>query len=135
MLRNTLPRWTVGLPAAKVSFTLTANQTNDGHVRIRDWEEYKRLVNEKKPRSITFILEQNGLSPNRELSTLRIIMLHDKRYFMFFDFPKDGVLRETGIPLHKGKKGILNLDEDEVKAFLKKQFEKEKVEVFSFWTT
>jgi hypothetical protein len=114
---------------------LTANPTNEGHVRIRDWEEYKRLVSEKKPHSITFILEQNGLSPNRELSTLRIIMLHDKRYYMFFDFPKDGALRETGIPLHKDKKGILNLDEDEVRAFLKKQFEKDNVEVFSFWTT
>jgi len=114
--------------------TLATNQ-NDNHVRIRDWEEFKKLVSEKKPRSITFILEQNGLSPNRELSTLRIIMLHDRRYFMFFDFPKDGVLRETGIPLHKDKKGIFNLDEDEVKAFLKKQFEKDNVEVFSFWTT
>ena len=125
----------MGLPVAKVSFTLTANQTNDCHVRIRDWEEYKRLVSEKKPRSITFILEQNGLSPNRELSTLRIIMLHDKRYYMFFDFPKDGALKQTGIPLHKDKKGILNLEEDEVKAILKKQFEKDNVEVFSFWTT
>jgi hypothetical protein len=54
---------------------------------------------------------------------------------MFFDFPKDGALRETGIPLHKDKKGILNLDEDEVKAILKKQFKKDGVEVFSFWTT
>ena len=43
---------------------------------------------------------------------------------MFFDFPKDGVLRETGIPLHKDKKGILNLDEDEVKAILKKNLKK-----------
>jgi hypothetical protein len=108
---------------------------NDGHVRIRDWEEFKRLVSEKNPQSITFILEQNALSPNRELSTLRIIMLHDRRYFMFFDFPKEGVLRETCIPLHKDKKGILNLDEDEVKAILKKQFENDGVEVFSFWTT
>lgn len=123
------------LPAAKVSFTLVGNQIKDGHVRIRDWEEYKRLVSEKKPRSITFILEQNGLSPNRALSTLRIIMLHDRRYFMFFDFPKDCALKETGITLHKDKKGILNLDEDEVKTFLKKQFEKDNLEVFSFWTT
>jgi hypothetical protein len=125
----------VELPAAKVSFTLTPNPANDGHIRIRNWEEYKRLVSEKKPRSITFILEQNGLSPKRELSTLRIIMLHDKRYYMFFDFPKAEALKETGIPLHKDKKGILNLDEDEVKIFLKKQFEKDNVEVFSFWTT
>ena len=94
---------------------MTANST-EGHIRIRDWKEYKRLVREKMPQSITFILEQNGLSPNRELSTLRIIMLHDKRYYMFFDFPKGEVLKQTGIQLHRDKKGILNLDEDEVKA-------------------
>ena len=135
MLRNTLLRWTKGLLAAKVSFALTANQTKDGHVRIRDWEEYKRLVREKKPRSLTFILEQDGLSSNRELSTLRVIMLHDRRYYIFLDFPKGEALRETGIPLHKDKKGILNLDEDEVKTILQKQFEKEKLDIFSFWTT
>ena len=112
---------------------MAANQSED-HVRTRDWEEYKRLVREKKPQSITFVLEQNGLSPNRELSTLRIIMLHDKRYYMFFDFPKSEALKQTGIPLHKDKKGILNLDEDEVKAFLKKEFGEDKIDVFSFWT-
>ena len=105
---------------------------SEGHVRIRNWDEFKRLVTEKKPGSIVFILEQNGFSPNKELSTLKIIMLHDKRYFMFYDFPKGDVLRETGIPLHKDKNGIPNLDEDEVKAFLKKQFE--NLEVYSFWT-
>lgn len=129
-----LARWDAALPAVKVS-QLVMSQTNDGHIRIRNWEEYKRLVSEKKPQSITFILEQNALSPNKELSSLRIIMLHDRRYYMFFDFPKDGALKETGIPLHADKKGILNLDEDEVKAILKKQFEKDNVQVFSFWTT
>ena len=108
---------------------------NEGHVRIRSWEEFKRLVSEKKPISIVFILEQNGFSPNRELTTLRIIMLHDKRYYIFLDFPNGEALRETGIPLHKDTNGILNLDEDEVKVILKKQFEKEKLEVYSFWTT
>ena len=107
---------------------------DEGYVRVRSWEEFKRLVSEKKPGSIVFILEQNGFSPNKELSTLKIIMLHDRRYYIFFDFPKGEALRETGIPLHRDKKGIPNLDEDEVKAFLKKQFEKENLEVFSFWT-
>jgi hypothetical protein len=106
---------------------------SEGHVRVRSWEEFKRLVNEKKPNSIVFILEQNGFSPNKELTTLRLIMLHDKRYYIFLDFPKGATLRETGIPLHKDKNGILNLDEDEVKAFLKKQFEK-NLEIYSFWT-
>jgi hypothetical protein len=105
---------------------------SEGHVRIRSWEEFIRLVGEKKPGSIVFILEQNGFSPNKELTTLKLIMLHDKRYYMFYDFPKGNALRETGIPFHKDKKGIPNLDEDEVKAFLKKQFP--TLEIYSFWT-
>ena len=54
---------------------------------------------------------------------------------MFFDLPKVVRLNETCIPLRKGKNGTLNLDDDEVTVFLKKQFEKDNVEVFSFWTT
>ena len=108
---------------------------NDGNVRVRSWEEFKRLVSEKKPSSIVYVLEQNGFSPHKELSTLRVLMLHDKRYYIFLDFPKGEKLRETGISLHKDKNGILNLYEDEVKEILKKQFEKEKLNVFSFWTT
>jgi hypothetical protein len=107
---------------------------NDGHVRVTSWEEFKRLVSEKKPSSIVFILEQNGFSPNKELTTLRLIMLYDRRYYIFLDFPKGEALRETKIPLHKDKNGIPNLDEDEVKAFLNKQFENENLEVYSFWT-
>jgi len=92
------------------------------------------LVSEKKPKSLVFLLEQNGFSPNKELTTLKIIMLHEMRYYIFLDFPKGEALGETGIPLHKDRKGIHTLDEDEVKAILKKQFEKEKVDIFSFWT-
>jgi hypothetical protein len=55
----------------------------------------------------------------------------DRRYYIFLDFPKGEVLGETNIP-PEDKKGILNLDEDMVKAILKKEFEKAKVEVFSF---
>ncbi|MCW4045871.1 MAG: hypothetical protein NWE94_10195 [Candidatus Bathyarchaeota archaeon] len=105
---------------------------DEGYVKIRDWEKYKLLVSEKNPGSIVFILEQNGFSPNKELTTLKIIMLHDHRYFIFFDFPKGEALKETKIPLHRDKRGIPNLDEYEVKAFLKKTFP--NLEVYSFWT-
>jgi hypothetical protein len=106
----------------------------EGHVRIRSWEEFKNLVRQKKPQSIVFILEQNGFSPNKELTTLRLIMLHDQRYYIFLDFPKGEALRETEIPIHRDKNGIPNLNEDEVKVFLKEQLKKEKIDVFSFWT-
>ncbi len=108
---------------------------NDGNVRIRSWVEFKQLVSEKKPQSLVFILEQNGFSPNKELSALRVMMFHDKRYYIFFDFAKGEILRETKIPLHTDKNGILNLDEEEVKSILKKQFEKEGIQIYSFWTT
>lgn len=108
---------------------------SNGHIRVRSWEEFKRLVREKKPHSIVYILEQNAFSPNKELTTLRIILMDDKRYYIFLDFPKGQFLKETGIPLRKGKNGLWNLDEDEVKAILKKEFEKENLEIFSFWTT
>ena len=78
---------------------------SEGNVRLRSWEEFKRLVSEKKPGSIVFILEQNGFSPNKELSTLKIIMLHDKRYYMFYDFAKGDALRETGIPSSQRQEG------------------------------
>jgi len=58
-----------------------------------------------------------------------------QRYYIFLDFPKGQFLKETGIPLHKGKNGLWNLDEDEIKIILKKEFEKENLEIFSFWTT
>ena len=108
---------------------------SDGNVRIRDWEEFKRLVREKKPKSLVFILEQNALSPNKELTTLRVILMHEARYSIFLDFPKGEFLKETKIPLRKDKNGLWNLDEDEVKKILKREFEKDNVEVFSFWTT
>ena len=104
-------------------------------MRVKAWVEFKRFVAEKKPKSIVYVLEQNGFSPTKELSTLRVIMLHERRYYIFLDFPKGEKLRETGIPLHKDKKGILNLDEDEVKVILQKEFEGEKLDIFSFWTT
>jgi hypothetical protein len=108
---------------------------SEGHIRVRSREEFKRLVKEKKPKSIVYILEQNALSPNKELTTLRIILMHDKRYYIFLDFPKGQFLRETGIPLRKSKNGLWNLDEDEGKDILKKQFQEENIEVYSFWTT
>jgi hypothetical protein len=107
---------------------------NEGHVRIRSWDKFKQLVREKKPPSIVFILEQNGFSPNKELTILKLILLHDKRYYIFLDFPKGEKLKETRIPLRKDKKGILHLDEDEVKIILEEQFQKENIKAYSFWT-
>ena len=106
-----------------------------GQIRIRTWKEFKQLVMEKKPGSIVFILEQNGFAQDKEITILRLIMLHDRRYYIFIDAPKGEALRETGIPLRKDKRGTRFLDEDEVKRYLQTQFEEENLEIYSFWTT
>ena len=106
-----------------------------GQVRVRNWQEFKQLVSEKKPGSLVFILEQNGFSAEKEITILRVIMLYKQRYYIFIDAPKGDQLRETGIPLRKDKNGIRYLDDEEVKAYLSKQFERENLEIYSFWTT
>jgi hypothetical protein len=54
-----------------------------GQVRINSWEKFNRLVTEKKLSSLVFILEQNGFSPNKELTTLRVISLGMQVYIWF----------------------------------------------------
>ena len=76
---------------------------SEGHIRVRRWEEFKRLVREKKPKSIVYILEQNALSPNKELTTLRIILMHDKRYYIFRISQKVSVLEKRGFLCEKAK--------------------------------
>ncbi|MCW4011270.1 MAG: hypothetical protein NWF05_11755 [Candidatus Bathyarchaeota archaeon] len=106
-----------------------------GPIRVRTWREFKQLVAEKKPGSIVFILEQNGFSADKEVTVLRVIMLHQQRYYIFIDSPRGEVLRETGIPLRKDKNGVRYLDEQEVKMHLQSQFQGEKLDIYSFWTT
>ena len=58
---------------------MSKNQTNrqvlmDKVVRINSWQEFKRLAINLKPESVVYNIEQNGLSPERELTCLRLIM-------------------------------------------------------------
>ena len=106
-----------------------------GQIRIRTWQEFKQQVYEKKPGSIVFVLEQNGFTADKEITILRVIMLHQQRYYIFIDAPKGDKLRETAIPVHKDKNGTRYLDDQEVKNYLQTQFAGEKLNVYSFWTT
>ena len=110
-------------------------EENTGQIRVRTWQQFKQLVAEKKPGSIVYILEQNGFTADKEVTILRVIMLHQQRYYIFIDTPKGDALRETAIPLCKDKNGTRFLDDQEVKNYIKAQFEGEKLEVYSFWTT
>jgi len=76
----------------------------DKVIRVRSWQDFKRLAIRLKPESVVYNIEQNGLSPQRDLTCLRLIMPTQEAYYIFLDFPREDMLRETGIPIRKDKK-------------------------------
>lgn len=106
----------------------------DRVLRVKSWQEFKHLAINLKPKSVVYNIEQNGLSPGRELTCLRLIMPTQEAYYIFLDFPREDKLRETGIPIRKDKKENRYIDEKEVIDFLKTQLEREDLTVCSYWT-
>ena len=102
-------------------------------VRVSKWEEFKRLVNELKPDSIVYNIEQTGISKSREFTSLRLI-IPSKNYYVYVDFPKGDALRETGIPIHVDASGTRCIEDDDIRDFLKRAFG-EKLPVYSYWIT
>jgi hypothetical protein len=105
---------------------------SDRLVRVSKWEEFKRLVNELKPDSIVYNIEQTGISKSREFTSLRLI-IPSKNYYVYVDFPKGDALRETGIPIRTDISGTRCIEDDDIRAFLKKQFG--ELPVYSYWIT
>jgi hypothetical protein len=102
--------------------------------RVRSWKEFKRLATELKPKSLVYIIEQNGLTQTKETTILRLILPAQNAYYVYLDFPKENALRETGVPIRVDKTGQRHLEDDDVKRFIKKEFG-ENTPVFSYWTT
>jgi hypothetical protein len=90
------------------------------------------LVLELKPDSIVYNIEQTGISKDREFTSLRII-IPSKNYYVYVDFPKGAVLRETGIPIQRDKTGTRCIEDQDIRAFLKEQFG--SLPVYSYWIT
>jgi hypothetical protein len=101
-------------------------------VRVRTWEEFKRLAVELKPSSVVYSIDQNAMSKTKELTCLRLILPAPNAYYVYVDFPKGNALRDTGIRLHEGKEGRFIEDQDVID-FLKKELG-EGLAVFSYWT-
>lgn len=106
---------------------------SDRLVRVNKWEEFKRLVNELKPDSIVYNIEQTGISKSREFTSLRLI-IPSENYYVYVDFPKGNALRETGIPTRQDASGIRCIEDEDIRDFLKKEFG-EKLPVYSYWIT
>ncbi len=106
---------------------------SDRLVRVSKWIEFKRLVNELKPDSIVYNIEQTGISKTREFTSLRLIIPSSK-YYVYVDFPKGEMLRETAIPIREDPSGTRCIEDDDIRAFLKIELG-DKLTVYSYWIT
>ena len=102
------------------------------NVRVKTWEEFKRLAIEKKPKSIVYINAQ-GI-PARNLTGLKLLLPTEGTQYIFIDYAEGDKLRKTGIPIRTDKKGNHFIEDDDVKSFLKTQLQNKDLQIFSYWT-
>jgi hypothetical protein len=103
-------------------------------VRVRTWEEFKRLAVELEPAAVVYSIDQNAMSKTKEPTCLRLILPAQNAYYVYVDFPKGNALRETAIPIRENKNGRFLEDQDVIR-FLKNALGREELSVFSYWTT
>lgn len=108
---------------------------SEKYIRVKTWEEFKRLAIESKPDAVVYSIDQNGMSKTKELTCLRLILPASSGYYVYLDFPKDNALRETGIPIREDRLGNRYLQDENVKQFIKNALGRENLQVYSFWTT
>jgi len=100
--------------------------------RVRSWEEFKSLVIENKPASIVYIIAQS--IPSCNFTSLKLLLSIGDTQYIFIDTARDDKLRRTRIPIRTDKRGARFLEDDEIKKFLKTQFKREDLQIFSYWT-
>ncbi len=118
---------------ANTNLPCRSSALTERQFRVKTFTEFKSLVTKLKPNSLVYIIEQNGLTPAREMTVLRLLLPAKSAYYIYLDFPKGKALRETAIPISESRGGR-HLEDDDIKDFLKKEFG-EKMPIFSYWTT
>jgi hypothetical protein len=101
-------------------------------VRVKSWEEFKRIAVEKNAKTVTYIIAQS--IPAGNYTGLKLIMPVEDTQYIFTDTAKDDKMRRTGIPIHADKNGNKFLTDDTIKSFLRNNLEISNLQIFSYWT-
>lgn len=113
--------------------TANRNSGNPGKVvRLRTWEQFKDLAVNSRTEQVVYNIEQ-GIKP-LHLTSLRLILPLEGVQYIFLDFAKGNILKQTGIPLHIDKGGIRYIREQDVVIFLKRELKNQDLKTSSFWT-
>lgn len=101
-------------------------------IRVRTWEEFKKLALEKQPKNIVYVIARS--IPAKNLTSLKLIMPIESAQYIFVDSAKGDTLRRTGIAIHCNEEGTRFLKEQDVEKFLEKHLGRGNLQVLSYWT-
>lgn len=99
-------------------------------IHVSNWEEFKRLVNQLRPSSISYAIQRSPLS--KPPVALRIIFAAQEAQYVFLDFARGNALQKTGIPVRVNQASDAYIGEDEIKIFIRTQLERTDLQIHSF---
>jgi hypothetical protein len=105
---------------------------NNKIVRVKTWEEFKKLISKHNPKNITYNIEKGV--PAKHLTGLRLILSIESIQYVFIDTNKKIKLRKTGIPIHKDNSENLYIRDADVIEFVRTSTKKKNLELYSYWT-
>lgn len=104
----------------------------DRVIRVKSWEEFKRLIIRYKPEGIAYNIEMGV--PARHLTGLRLILPVEGTQYVFIDNAVRDRLRKTGIPLHRDDLGNLYIKDEDVKSFVRSETNIKNLKLYSYWS-
>ncbi|HIE14911.1 TPA: hypothetical protein EYP70_06525 [Candidatus Bathyarchaeota archaeon] len=101
-------------------------------IKVKSWDEFKRLIIKHKPASIAYNIEQ-GI-PAKNLTSVRFILPTRYAQFVFIDTAIHNQLRKMKIPLSKDKSGNIYIKDEDLIKFIRSQVKIKNLRLHPYWS-
>ena len=100
-------------------------------LRVKTWEEFKKLAYEKNANSVTYIIAASV--PAKNHTGLKLMLPLQQTQYIFTDTAQGDKMRRTKIPVRTNTKGNKFLTDEDIKRFIRKELP-QHLKIFSYWT-
>ncbi|MEM2910840.1 MAG: hypothetical protein QXO01_07245 [Nitrososphaerota archaeon] len=94
-------------------------------VRVKTWDEFKKLAISLRPKSIVYNLHRAPL--HKPPICLRFTFGSEQNQYVFLDFAVGGTLRQTKIPVVNPGKGEEYVRDEDIKQFIINELERNDI--------
>ena len=101
-------------------------------VKVKRWEDFKKLIVELNPQSIAYNIEQGV--PARHLTGLRLIIPVEAAQYVLIDTARGDRLRKTGVSLHSDRQGNTFIKDEDVIEFVRSEVKRKDLKLHPYWT-